>query len=98
VVRALRPGRPRPAHLTWPQATQIVSTAIGRPLRAERIGDDEMRAMLRDAGMSDGLVEAVIGMSTGLRDDFVPEQPRTVRSTTPTTLAAWAYDALRPQL
>jgi hypothetical protein len=48
--------------------------------------------------MSDGLVEAVIGMSTGLRDDFVPEQPRTVRTTTPTTLAAWAYDVLRPQL
>jgi uncharacterized protein YbjT (DUF2867 family) len=87
-----------PADLTWPQATRIVSAAIGLPLRAERIDDDEMRAMLRDAGMSDGLVEAVIGMSTGLRDDFVPEQPRTVRTTTPTTLAAWAYDVLRPQL
>ena len=39
---------------------------------------------------------AVLGMSTGLREDFVPEQERTVRSTTETTLAAWAYDVLRP--
>lgn len=37
-------------------------------------------------------------MSTGLRGGFVPEQPRTVHTTTPTTLAAWAYDELRPAL
>ncbi len=48
--------------------------------------------------MSDGLVDDVIGMSAGLRDNFVPEQPRTVQSTTPTTLASRTYDVLRPQL
>jgi uncharacterized protein YbjT (DUF2867 family) len=87
-----------PADLSWPQVAEIVSAATGRPLRAERIDDDAMRGTLRQAGMTDGLIEAVIGMSTGLRDGFVPEQPRTVRSTTPTTLASWAYDVLRPQL
>ncbi|MGJ5749449.1 uncharacterized protein YbjT (DUF2867 family) [Streptomyces puniciscabiei] len=87
-----------PADLTWPQAAEIVSAAIGRPLRVERISDDAMRNLLRASGMTDGLVEAVIGMSTGLRDGFVPEQPRTPYTTTPTTLAAWAYDVLRPRL
>ncbi|MFI1602636.1 NAD(P)H-binding protein [Streptomyces griseofuscus] len=85
-----------PADLTWPRAAEIVSAAVGRPLRVERVGDDAMRHLLRASGMADGLVEAVIGMSTGLRDGFVPEQPRTVRTTTPTTLASWAYDVLRP--
>lgn len=87
-----------PADLTWPQAAEIVSAAVGRPLRAERVSDDAMRNLLRTSGMTDGLVEAVMGMSTGLRDGFVPEQPRTPHTTTPTTLAAWAYDVLRPQL
>ncbi|MFE8946871.1 NAD(P)H-binding protein [Streptomyces sp. NPDC007856] len=87
-----------PADLTWPQAAEIVSAAIGRPFRAERVSDDAMRNLLRTSGMTDGLVEAVMGMSTGLRDGFVPEQPRTPHTTTPTTLAAWAYDVLRPQL
>ena len=54
--------------------------------------DDTMRAEPRGAGMTDGLVEAVMGMATGLRDGFVPEQRRSVRTTTPTTLACWAYD------
>lgn len=39
--------------------------------------------------------DAVIGMSTGLRANFTPEQPRTLHTTTPTTLAAWVYDTLR---
>lgn len=40
---------------------------------------------LLGAGMTPGLTDAVLGMSTGLRDGFVPEQPRTVHTTTPTS-------------
>lgn len=85
-----------PENLSWAQATAIVAEATGRPLRAEQIPDGEMRRILSDSGMGDGLVDAVMGMSTGLRDGFVPEQPRNVSTTTPTTLASWAYDVLRP--
>ena len=87
-----------PADLTWPQAAEIISAATGHPLVVERVPDDAMRDALRQAGMTDTLIDAVVGMSTGLRDEFTPEQPRTVRSTTPTTLASWAYEVLRPQL
>ncbi|GAA1569691.1 NmrA/HSCARG family protein [Dactylosporangium maewongense] len=87
-----------PADLTWAEAAEIVSAAVGRPVTVEQISDDAMRELLRASGMTAGLTDAVIGMSTGLRDGFVPEQSRTVRTTTPTTLAAWAYDTLRPQL
>ena len=87
-----------PADLTWPQAAEIVAAAIGRPLRVERIDDEEMRHLLSASGMTDGLVDAVLGMSTGLRDGFVPEQLRTLTTTTPTTLDAWAYANLKPQL
>lgn len=87
-----------PADLSWDQAAAIVADATGWPLRAEQIPDDDMRQMLRGSGMGDGLVEAVMGMSTGLRDGFTPEQPRDLTTTTPTTLASWSYDVLRPLL
>lgn len=87
-----------PADLTWRQVAEILTAATGRRIGVERITDDSMRAQLRQAGMTDGLVEAVLGMSPGLREDFVPEQHRTVRTTTPTTLAAWAYDELRHRI
>ncbi|WP_329491586.1 NAD(P)H-binding protein [Kitasatospora sp. NBC_01246] len=87
-----------PADLTWRQVAGILTAATGRRIGVERITDDAMRAGLRRSGMTEGLVEAVLGMSTGLRADFTPEQHRSVRTTTPTTLAAWAYDHLRHRL
>ncbi|MFJ7206167.1 NAD(P)H-binding protein [Streptomyces sp. NPDC098789] len=87
-----------PADLTWGQVADILTTATGRPIDVERTTDGAMRTRLREAGMTDGLVEAVLGMSTGLREGFVPEQPRTVRTTTPTPLAAWAHAHLRHRL
>ena len=87
-----------PEDLSWAQACAVVSEATGTPVRAERIGDDEMRAQLTAAGLGPRQVESIMGMSTGIRDGFVPEQLRTVASTTPTTLRSWAYDVLRPLL
>lgn len=87
-----------PADLTWRQVADILTTATGRKINVEQIPDDALRTQLRQAGMSDKSVEAMLGMSTGLRENFVPEQHRTVRTTTPTTLAAWAYDHLRHQI
>jgi hypothetical protein len=44
--------------------------------------------------MGDAQIEGILGMSTGLREDFVPEDERTILTTTPTTLASWAQEHL----
>jgi uncharacterized protein YbjT (DUF2867 family) len=83
-----------PEDLSYAQAASIVSRATGRPLRAEQIPDDQMREALRAVGLGEAQVEAILGMCTGLRGDFEPEDPRTILTTTPTTLAAWAHEHL----
>jgi NAD(P)H dehydrogenase (quinone) len=35
-------------------------------------------------------------MTAGIRDDYVPEDPRTYATTTPTTPVGWAAEHLRP--
>jgi uncharacterized protein YbjT (DUF2867 family) len=87
-----------PVDLSWAEAARIVSEGLGRTVTVERVPDDDMRSLLSSSGMGDGLVEAVMGMSTGLRENFVPEQPRTVRTTTPTTLAEWVRAELVGQV
>jgi uncharacterized protein YbjT (DUF2867 family) len=87
-----------PEDLSWQQAVRIVSEATGRPLTVTRVADEEVRDGLLAAGASAAFADAVLGMSTGLRDGFVPEQPRSVVTTTPTTLAAWSYEVLRPAI
>src|SRR5918999_227998 len=83
-----------PEDLSYAQAASIVSRATGRPLRAEQIPDDQMREALRAAGLGAAQVEGILGMSIGLREDFDPEDPRTVLTTTPTTLGSWAQEHL----
>jgi uncharacterized protein YbjT (DUF2867 family) len=87
-----------PQDLSWDEALTVVGDVLGRTLTAHRVGDDAMRAVLAGAGMSPAQVEAIVGMSAGLRGGFVPEQPRTPVTTTDTTLGAWAWAELRPAL
>ncbi|WP_309065369.1 NAD(P)H-binding protein [Microbacterium sp.] len=81
-----------PADLSWNEVAAILTDELGRPVAARRIADDEMRAAYLGMGMSPAWADAMLGMSTGLREGFVPEQQRTVASTTPTTLRSWVRD------
>ena len=85
-----------PADLSFAEVAAVVGEALGRPVEAVRITDDEAAAPLRALGMTEAQVQGVVGMARGMRGGWVPEDARTVASTTPTTLAAWAWSVLRP--
>jgi uncharacterized protein YbjT (DUF2867 family) len=87
-----------PADLTWTEAAAALSAATGLSIEAQRITEEAERDALRDAGMSEVAVEGIIGMAAGKREGFTPEQPRSVLTTTPATLAGWAITHLRPIL
>ncbi|WP_341973902.1 NAD(P)H-binding protein [Microbacterium sp. LWO13-1.2] len=87
-----------PADLSWNDVAAILATERGTPVKAEQIADDEMRRIYLSAGISQSAAEALLGMSTGLRDGFTPEQARTVVSTTPTTLRSWVSEELTHDL
>jgi len=84
-----------PADLTWAQVAETVGRAIGTKVALQVVTDDQMRDGLRSAGMTEGAVEGMVGMTIGVRENFTAEQPRSVLSTTPTTLDSWAYANLR---
>lgn len=87
-----------PEDLAWRQVASILTAELGRDVVVEHVGDAEMRARYLDAGMPSGMADAVLGMSTGIRDDFRPEQRRTPVTTTPTSLVSWVRDELVPSL
>ncbi|GAA3080656.1 hypothetical protein GCM10020000_78160 [Streptomyces olivoverticillatus] len=84
-----------PEDLTFTQVAEILTEALGRPVRLRPVTDDDVRAALGSAGLPPKAVEGIVGMIAGTRD-LVPEQPRDVTTTTPTPLKAWAYAHLRP--
>jgi uncharacterized protein YbjT (DUF2867 family) len=85
-----------PEDLTFDRVAETVGTVLGRRVRAEQISDDDLRADLRSAGLSEGQVEGFVGMASGLRGHFAPEDPRSILTTTPTTLRSWAVEHLAP--
>lgn len=87
-----------PEDLTLVQVAEIISQATGHRIRAETMSQEELLSALRAEGLNDTQVEAMAGMATLTRGDFTPEDPRSVVTTTPTTLGAWTYAHLRPAL
>lgn len=87
-----------PQDLSWNDVAAILSSQVGHPVRVEQTNDDDMLEQYLHAGMPPAMANAVLGMSTGLRDDFHPEQPRTPLTTTPTHLPGWVRDELIPAL
>jgi len=86
-----------PEDLSYRRVAAILSEVLGRDIRVRHVSDDDLRGVLRSAGLPDGAVEGIVGMAAGTRD-LVPEQSRGVVTTTPSPLAAWAYAHLRPAL
>lgn len=82
-----------PADLSVTDVVAVLARVLGHDVTARRIDDDTVRERLAGFGMSPAQVEAVVGMTTGTRDGFVPEQARDATTTTPTSLRAWAADA-----
>ncbi|MEH1545835.1 NAD(P)H-binding protein [Cutibacterium avidum] len=87
-----------PQDLSWRQVAQTLTEQVGHTVHVEQISDTAMRQNYLAAGMPPMMADAVLGMSTGLRDDFHLEQPRNLTTTTPTTLTSWIHDELLPAL
>lgn len=85
-----------PEDLTWSQVAKILTEEVGREVHVERIADEQMRGHYLHAGMPPAMADSVLGMSTGLRDGFVPEQDRSIITTTPTGLRSWIHEELVP--
>jgi uncharacterized protein YbjT (DUF2867 family) len=87
-----------PEDLTLSRVAEIISEVTGYRVQAETISQDNLRRLLRSAGLGDKQVEGMAGMSAVMREDLIAEDKRSVLTTTPTTLPAWAYVHLRPAL
>ena len=86
-----------PADLTW---TEAAGRCRPRPCVDQGAASHRRRAAAPRSAtrMSEVAVEGIVGMSVGRREGFNPEQPRSVLTTTPSSLAGWAITHLRPAL
>jgi uncharacterized protein YbjT (DUF2867 family) len=82
-----------PEDLSFQQVATVLTEVLRRPFRVEEVSDDDLREQLSSAGLPDGAVAGIVGMTAGTRGQ-PPDPTREFVTTTPTSLRSWATEAL----
>jgi len=88
-----------PEDLTHLRATEIISAELGRTVTYVEITMDQMRQALLAMGTPDFVVDLYVELYQAMSDGQLDSaEPRTAETTTPTTLAQFTREVIKPML
>lgn len=87
-----------PRDLSMHEQAELVSQALGRPVRYTQVPVEAVRQAMAGLGMSPSVAENYGEMISGFAASRYahPDEPRTAETTTPTEFGSWAREVLRP--
>ncbi len=86
-----------PADLSYTEAAEILTRELGRTVRYTQVTLEQARQGMLDAGMPPFLVDIYAEMYAAIPEGRMDAaEPRSKESTTPTTLAQFAREVLKP--
>jgi uncharacterized protein YbjT (DUF2867 family) len=86
-----------PADLSFDEVAEIVSQVLGRKILFIRSDKQEARHVLLNTGMSENLADSLLEMYDAVESGRLqPLQPRSLESTTPTTLTEFVHEVMLP--
>jgi uncharacterized protein YbjT (DUF2867 family) len=86
-----------PHDLSMRDLAANAAAALGRPVQYVQVPVEAVAAGMAQAGLGESMVREYSRMLAGLANSgFEHPEPRTADTTTPTTFAVWAAEALRP--
>lgn len=83
-----------PADLSFEEAAAVLSEATSKPITFEQMPDETYAAILRKSGSSRAFAQALVDMFHEVEHGIYDAEPRSVETTTPTTLLNWAQENL----
>jgi uncharacterized protein YbjT (DUF2867 family) len=87
-----------PADVTFDEAAQIFSELLGMPIRYIQLSPEAFRQVFLSMGASPDAADHFTQMFQAFETGAQAAEPRTPETTTPTTLAEWATEVLKPLL
>ncbi|NMO15030.1 NmrA family NAD(P)-binding protein [Pyxidicoccus fallax] len=86
-----------PADVTYAELEATFSEALGRPIRYVQVSLEDARKGMVGAGIPGWMADVFAEMYGGIGDGRMdPAEPRSAQTTTPTSLAKWAREVLKP--
>ena len=87
-----------PEDLSYAQAAEILSGALDRPVAAQQVPPAALREQIAGMGASDEWADGMVTLYTRIGTPGYSGAERAPESTTPTPLADWARQSLRPMV
>lgn len=88
-----------PEDLTFDQAAAAISAACGRNIGHTAVDETQARMGLGMLGLSRSVIDAMLEMYAAIESGhLVAAEPRTEKTTTPTTMLEWADEVMVPPL
>ena len=88
-----------PQDLSTDEAAEIISSALGKPVKCVDASLDQARRAMNGMGMPDFVVDLILEQYVAFREGRLDQaEPRTPDTTTPTTLAEFARTTLVPAI
>jgi uncharacterized protein YbjT (DUF2867 family) len=87
-----------PEDLSFGEMAEIMSDALGRPIRYEQLSIEDFRDTLLKRGASRGMTQAVVNMMVAKNEGIDRMERRDALSTTPTTFRWFCERVLRPAI
>ncbi|MFB9239437.1 NAD(P)H-binding protein [Plantactinospora siamensis] len=85
-----------PEDLTWDDTARIMSEALDRPIRVQRVPAEAYRASLVEHGMTAAWAEGIVRMTAAVDGGGYAAETRDPHYPTPTTFRQWCAEVLRP--
>ncbi|WP_164018306.1 NmrA family NAD(P)-binding protein [Pyxidicoccus trucidator] len=88
-----------PADVTYAELEAVFTQSLGRPVRYVQVTLEDARKGMAGAGMPAWLVDLYAELYGSIGEGRMdPAEPRSAQTTTPTSLAQWAREVLKPAL
>ncbi|WP_371778022.1 NmrA family NAD(P)-binding protein [Streptosporangium subroseum] len=85
-----------PEDLSPKDMAQIMSEMLQRPVRFQQVPSETYKATLMRHGMTEAWAQGLVDMANQVEQGIYNTEPRTPRSTTPTSFRQWCEEVLKP--
>lgn len=85
-----------PEDLSSNDMAEIMSQVLETPIRYQQTPMDLFKSGLVERGLSEAMAQAMVDMAAAKNAGIDNAEPRTTRSTTPTTFRQWCEEVLKP--
>ncbi len=85
-----------PEDISYNDMARVLTEELGRPVHYQQVPGDVFKATLTEHGVTESMAQWLVDRMAAVDEGLYDAEPRTPRSTTPTSFRQWCRNVLKP--